>query len=123
MSNMTGQKYAAQFFINQTDLLAPTAQDIVAPVDGYIRAIQGVAQAAITTGGQITVNINGVAVTGLSVTFANADTKGTIKSGSIVKGVATAKVKKGDRISIVPAAAFDTAGAVNGFVEIWSLDT
>lgn len=106
------------FFINQTDLLAPTAAELIAPCDGYIVGLYTTVQVAVTTGGPITVEANTVAVADLSITIEDAATKGTVQSDTIDYGVATAKVSKGDRIEILPDAAFATAGAINGFLEI-----
>lgn len=112
------ERKQVQFFINQTDLLAGTAQELIAPCDGYIVGLYTTVQAAVTTGGDITVEASNAAVTGLSVTIGDAAAAGSRVSDTIAYGVASAKVKKGDRIEVVPAAAFATAGAVNGFVEI-----
>lgn len=106
------------FAINQTDLLAPTSQELIAPVDGYIVGLYTTVQLAPTTGGPITVLVGTTTVTGLSVAIADGAAKGTVQSDTIAYGTATAKVKKGDRIQIAPDAAFATAGAVSGFVEI-----
>lgn len=114
MALVMGKDYVLPFSINQTDLLAGTAYEIVAPADGFIEELQVVVQAAVTTGGAVTVNKNGVAVTGLSATVANAATKGTVVTDKPDKTSETRKFSKGDRLSIVPAAAFDTAGAING---------
>lgn len=113
MSLKMGTDIVLPFTINQTDLLAGTGFEIVAPVNGVLTDLLAVVQAAITTGGDITVQVNGVAVTGLSVTFANAATKGTVQKDTSASGT-TRKVVKGDRITVIPSAAFDTAGAVNG---------
>lgn len=45
--------------INQTDLLAGTAQQIVCPVDGYIDSFEVVVQVGVTTGGPIVLNGGG----------------------------------------------------------------
>ena len=110
-----GAEYAIPFAIPQVELLAGTAIDLVAPADGFINEIQAVATTTITTGGAITVQTKGTTtVDGLNATFANAAAKGTVRSGRATKGHASRWVNKGDRISILPAAAFDGAGAVNG---------
>ena len=54
------------FFINETDLLAGTAQQLVCPIKGKIRALEAVIQKTITTaGGPIIVGIGATAVEGL----------------------------------------------------------
>jgi hypothetical protein len=105
------------FSLFQTELLAPTAFDIVSPVAGYITGIRAVVQAAVTTGGAITVEANTVAVVGLSVTVADGATAGTTYTDTVLK-IATGLVAAGDDITVTPAAAFATAGAVDGYIII-----
>jgi hypothetical protein len=118
MSSLSmGHAVRSEFFINQTDLLAPTSFEIVCPIDGFVNEIGAVVQTAVTTGGTLKVTATATDVVGAVLTVANGATKGTIPA----KGVATAKhasraVKKGDRIRVTPAS-FATAGAVNGYVE------
>lgn len=113
---------ALPFFISAVDLAAGTAQDLVAPFDGTIVDLVATVQVAIGTGGDITVAVNGTDVTDCLVTFADSATKGTrtrATSGDFVPGTDTTnKVKKGDRITVTPDAAFASAGAVNGYVII-----
>jgi hypothetical protein len=114
MSVKIGSAGAIPFFINETDLLAGTAQDLVAPCDGHLDAIQCIVQKDVTTGGNITVNIGTTAVVGLAAVIANGATKGTRVTDTPTLPSATRSFSKGDRISVVPDAAFATAGAVNG---------
>jgi hypothetical protein len=73
----------------------------------------------VTTGGAITVEIGGTAVDGLSVTVEDAAAAGTVYSGTPSSPThATTAIARNGAVEIVPAAAFATAGAVNGFVEI-----
>lgn len=103
--------------INQTDLLAGTIQDIVAPYAGYISQIRDVVQTAVTTGGTIQAQVNTVNVVGMVLTVASAAPKGTrAVAGPTTKRSTTTVVNAGDRISLVPAS-FATAGAVNAEVE------
>lgn len=122
MTIAIGHASRLQFAINQTDLLAPTVQDFIAPVDGYLVGLQASAQVAITTGGTIKASIapaatpgSPVDVAGLVVTFANASTKGTKQVATATKGSTTRKVSAGDRVILTPAG-FASAGAVNGFI-------
>lgn len=101
--------------INETDLLAGTAQTFVAPCAGYITGLQGVCQKAVTTGGAVTVEANTVAVVGLSITLANSDAANTLYA-TYIKKIATGLVAKGDDCTITPAAAIATAGALNANV-------
>lgn len=114
MSLLMGKNVVIPFAINQTDLLAGTAFEIVAPCDGFVSELQVIVQTAVTTGGGITVEVEGDAVDGLTVTVADAATKGTVLSDKPTANTATRIVSKGDRIEVIPAAAFATAGAVNG---------
>lgn len=120
MALIMGNSFFMQFAINQTDTLAGTSQELVAPYGGYIEGLQTSVQIAPTTGGPVTVKINGSAVTGLTVTVADAAAKGTRQidapdSPGAVYGIAGSRqFRKGDRIEIVPDAAFATAGAISG---------
>ncbi len=107
------------FSINQTDLLAGTSQFVASPGTGNLTGLTVVVQSAVTTGGDVTVELDSVAVDGLSVTVADAAPAGTVYSDAPSSPThATTALSKGDAIEIVPAAAFATAGAINGFVEI-----
>ena len=109
---------ALPFVIPQTELLAGTPIHLVSPVAGRISRLQTVVQAAVTTGGAITVEVEATAVDGLSITIGDAATAGTVQSDTPTAAHASAVVAVGDAIEIVPAAGFDTAGAVNGVLEI-----
>lgn len=115
-----GSKRYLSFAINETDTLAGTAQELIAPEDGYLTGLDVIVQKAITTGGAVTVEVNGVTVVGLLVTVADAAAKGTRYTDIAPKGSATRRVRTGDRITVTPAAAFNTAGAVSGHVTLSS---
>lgn len=106
------------FAINETDTLAATSAELVSPVVGAITSMSTIVQKAVTTGGDVTALVAAVAVVGLACTIADAATKGTVVSDTPTIGDATTVVAAGDRIQVAPAAAFATAGAVSGFVEI-----
>ena len=111
---MTGQ-------INQTDLLASTTQNLVCPFAGFIAAIRGVCQVAVTTGGTIQAKVGTTNVTGCVFTVANADPVGTLYSATpTTLRSATTAVAAGSRIQMTPAS-FATAGAVNYEIEIETL--
>jgi len=115
-----GQRVVAiPYSINQTDLLAPTNQQLVSPVSGRIIRNTVIVQAAVTTGGDITV-ISGAATTvvGLTNTIADAAAAGVIVTAQPTAGDATAIVTAGQRLQIAPGVPFATAGAVNGILEI-----
>jgi hypothetical protein len=104
--------------INETDTLAGTSAELVAPAAGNIVRNSVIVQKAVTTGGDVTASVGGVAVDGLACTIANAAAKGTVVTDVPTLGHASTAVAAGDRIQIVPAAGFDTAGAVSGVLEI-----
>lgn len=105
--------------LEQTQLLAPTAEQIYSPVAGYIHRNSSIVQAAVTTGGAITTEVNTVAVVGLSLTIADAAAAGSVVTDTpTTPRSATTVVARGDAITITPAAAFATAGEVNGMLEI-----
>jgi hypothetical protein len=111
-----GQKVYVPFEIEQTELLAPTNEQIVAPVAGTITGFRGIVQGAVTTGGAVTLKIGTTDVTGASITLANSDAAGVTYNSTAITAANT--VAAGDRIQVVPAAAIDTAGQLNGVVEI-----
>lgn len=113
-----GSRESLQFAINETDTLAGTAQELISPVDGFITGLDVIIQKTVTTGGVVTVEINGVAVAGLSVTVPNSATKGSKFTDTATLGAASRAVKKFDRITVTPSAAFDVAGALAGNVYI-----
>lgn len=106
------------FFIDQTDLLAGTSAELISPVAGVIAGMSVIVQAAVTTGGPVTAAVGVTAVDGLSCVIADAAAKGTIVSDTPTAGHASTLVDAGERIQIAPDAAFATAGAVSGFIEI-----
>lgn len=116
-----------QFFVNATDLAANKAQELIAPVDGWIGALRSTVQAAITTGGTVTVKTGpalGNTVANLSHAI-SVLTVGDVKQTVLTdkqRGDATTKVAKGDRISI-QLTGFATAGAFNGYLSIATADT
>lgn len=98
--------------INATDLSAGTAQTIIAPCDGYIEKARALVTEAVGTGGDITVEVEGVAVTGLTLTIANSATAGkVVEDTPTTAKSATTEVRRGQAITVTPAAAFNTSGA------------
>ena len=105
--------------IEETELLAGTAEQIVCPVAGWISKIRGIVQGAVTTGAASTVEVNTVAVVGLTYTVVDADAVGVRYSDApTTRHSATTVVAAGDRITVTPGAAFGTAGQLNGVLEI-----
>lgn len=106
------------YAINETDTLAGTAAELVSPVVGAVTQLETVVQKAVTTGGDVTASVGVTAIDGLACTIADAATKGTRVVDVPTAGHATTVVAVGSRIQITPAAAFNTAGAVSGQLEI-----
>jgi hypothetical protein len=107
--------------INQTDLLAGTSQYCLSHFGGYVTRMTSVVQVAVTTGGAITLEIETVAVTGLSVVVANSSAVGDIATDvpTTVDGTdATLLVAERGDLEIVLDAAFATAGAVAVEIEV-----
>jgi hypothetical protein len=104
--------------INETDTLAGTSAELVAPGAGRIVRNSVIVQKAVTTGGDVTAAVGVTAVAGLACTIADGATKGTVVTDTPTLGDATTVIAAGDRIQIVPAAAFATAGALSGVLEI-----
>jgi hypothetical protein len=122
MALKAGELIVMPFAIDQTDLLAPVNRQLSAPCDGVIEELWVIVQAAVTTGGAITVLIDTTTVVGLSVTVADAAAAGTTYSDTPTLPSATRTVTKGQRVQIAPAAAFATAGAVNGWISFRTMD-
>ena len=118
LTRVSPNKVVLPFVIPQTELLAGTSIWLVSPVAGRISALRTVVQTAVTTGGAITVEVETTAVDGLSITIGDAAAAGTVQSDTPTAAHASAVVAVGDGIEIVPAAAFATAGAINGVLEI-----
>ena len=64
LSTLAPDKVYIPFFINQTDLLAATSHFIACPVAGNVTKATTVVKKAVTTGGDVTVEIGGTAVDG-----------------------------------------------------------
>lgn len=123
MSIKTGGKVYLPVRLLATELAAGTAFEIVSPVDGYVDTLRLIVQTAIVTGGAVTVEVNTVAVAGVSIAVADAATKGTVYADTSTAGSSTRRVVKGDRITVTPAAAFNGGGALDGFIEVSEADT
>lgn len=108
------------YYINATDLSAGTAQTLIAPCDCYVEVLESdVVDAAISTGGALTVEIETVAVTGLSITVANSAAIGVHQSDTPTTAQSSTTIaRKGQQITVTPAAAFNGGGALKGVVEI-----
>lgn len=118
LSALGPRKIRLPFFISEADTLAGTSAELVSPVAGAICGLTTIVQKTVTTGGDVTVSVGTTAVDGLACTIADGATKGTVASDTPTAGHATTQVTAGGRIQVTPGAAFNTAGAVSGFVDI-----
>lgn len=112
-----GQQVRVDFSINETDTLAGTTYEMIAPITGFVTGLDVTVQKAVGTGGTVKVQTGASTdVAGATVTVADSATKGTRYSAEATAGSSTRAVTKGDRVQVVPASAFATTGAVNGHV-------
>jgi fibronectin-binding autotransporter adhesin len=106
-------------YVNQIDLLAATSHFITTPVAGQIARLSTISTVDVNTGGAVTVELAGTAVSGLSVTVANAGGVGDIDTDTPAsEGSSTGTVAAGDDIELVFAAAFATAGTIWCLLEV-----
>jgi len=112
------RKLYLPFEFEQTELLAGTSFFVVSPVAGDVDGLAVVVQSAVTTGGTVTAKIATVAIDGLTCTVADAAPAGTVITDTPTAGHATRAIAAGGAIEIVPDAAFATAGAISGHVEL-----
>jgi len=113
-----GQSVYLQDHMLEAAIDAGTPLELVAPVAGRIAKFTTMTRGAITTGGAITVEVNAVAVSGVSVVVADGAAAGDVDSDVPTAGHATAIVAEGDRIEIIPAAAFNASADIFVVVEI-----
>jgi len=103
---------------NQTDLLAPTVHYVISPTKGKIVRAGFTPYTAVTTGASITFEVNDVAVAGLAIVVPDAAPVNVPLTDTPTVGTLTARVEIGDKIEIIPGAAFATAGAGIVWIEI-----
>ncbi len=97
---------------------AGTGLNFVCPVAGRIAKMYTIAQTGITTGGAVTLEVNTVAVDGLSVTVADSSAEGDVDSDTPTAEHATAVVAAGDRLEVQFAAGFNAASDLLIVIEI-----
>lgn len=113
-----GGKAFLQGLMLEADVDAGTGFNIVSPVAGTISKLSVVSNNTITTGGAITVEVNTVAVNGLSAVFADGAAEGAVATDTPTAGHATTVVAINDRIEIVPAAALNASANLFFVLEI-----
>lgn len=115
----SGGATQVQFYINATDLSVGTAQELISPVAGVIGRFTTTVQSAVTTGGNLKVQVGTADVVGLSIDVADAAAAGTVQSDTpTTPGSSTTLVSVGSRLRVVVGSTFATAGAINGFIEV-----
>jgi hypothetical protein len=105
------------FHYGATQINAGTGWFINSPVAGRIIGLRTAVEIAFTTGGAVTVNVGATPVDGLSVTV-GTEAADELDSDTATAGHASAVVAVGDLITILGASGFDSAGALNGVLEI-----
>lgn len=108
------------FTVNQTDLLAGTAQSFISPVSGFVTGAKAVvSKNTIVTGGNIAIKVGTTDVTGLTLVFADGATPGTVVSDTPTTPFSsTTAVAVGDRLQVAPDSSFATSGDINGYIEV-----
>jgi len=107
------------FDLDDFDLAAGTANayEGLVPCDCTLKGATAIVRVAVVTGGDITMANVTTTVDGLTLTVASSATKGTAVSDTPTAGHATTTFTKGTRYQVIPAAAFNGGGAINGYVE------
>lgn len=123
MAIRIGDPRRVTHFVNQTDLLAGTTQQLISPETGQFDRLTVVVQVAVTTGGVIKVQADDGAgnladVPGLSVTVADAAPAGTVYTATATAGANGRNTVKNRRFAVVLDAAFNSAGAVSLAVDV-----
>lgn len=105
--------------LDATDLAAGTtnAYEGLVPCDCTLKGATAIVRVAVVTGGDITMANVTTTVDGLTLTVASSATKGTAVSDTPTAGHATTTFTKGTRYQVIPAAAFNGGGAINGYIE------
>ena len=111
-------KFVISQQINQTDLLAPTVQQLRAPCQGFVSRIDTVVQVQVTTGGTLTVGSAGTAVPGVVATVANSATVGTMNGGAATNLYQQSGICLNNGVITITPASFASAGAVTCYIEI-----
>ena len=107
------------FDLDDFDLAAGTANAYEGrvPCDCTLKGATAIVRVAVVTGGDITMANVTTTVDGLTLTVASSATKGTAVSDTPTAGHATTTFTKGTRYQVIPAAAFNGGGAINGYIE------
>ena len=104
--------------VDQTDLLAGTSLYLISPVAGVIKSATTIAWKAVTTGGNVTFKVDTVTVDGLTVVVASGGGVGDLDTDTPTLDHASTIVAANSKIEVLFDAAFATAGALTGWIEI-----
>jgi hypothetical protein len=107
------------FSFTGAQLDTPTPMELVSPVKGRTAGARVSVITAGTTGGAITFENDTVLVDGLTITVADAAAAGTRYADTPSSPThASTALSIGSRIEVIPAAAFNGSGAIQGLIEI-----
>lgn len=115
--------------IDQAPLIAGTSVYVLSPIAGFIERMTTVMTTAVnTTGGSLTMELETVAITGLTVVIATGsvgDIDTDVPTNVTGVGTVTNRVAERAAIEIVGDAAFDSTGALNVIIEVngWGVFT
>src|SRR3990167_8159413 len=102
-----------------TDVSTASSAWVTCPVRGYVKALRGELHAAITGADSVvTAEINGTAITGISITVANSGSAAGDSYSDVQTSLSTSFVNPGDSLEIVSDGASSTTVAMNWTWEI-----
>lgn len=106
------------FQLTEAEMDASGSFWIIPNVTGVIHDAATVVEATVTTGGDITFEIGGTAVDGLTVTIANSSSAGDVDTATATYGHASTAITAGTAIEIVVPSAVNASAPLNGYVGI-----
>lgn len=110
------------FVISQVDMLAKTTQELVSPIGGNVRRMAVTTQLTVVTGGVLTARVTTTAVTGLTLTVADASVPGTSQQKAVAPTDGTDVVAAGGRLNVTVGTSFATSGAMVGSLYVVGSD-
>lgn len=107
------------FQLTEAEMDAGGSFWVIPNVTGVVHDAATVVENTVTTGGDITFEIGGTAVDGLTVTIANSAVAGEVDTATATYGHASTAITAGTAIEIVVPAAFNASAPVNGYIGIF----
>lgn len=105
---------------HMTDVSAASSACVQSPVRGYVKKIRGELNSAITgADAVITAEINNTAITGISITVANASSAVGDSYSDTPTSLTTSFVNPGDTLEIVSDGASSTTASMSW---VWEID-